>query len=43
MEKALNQGSQRVKDIQQIGKRYEMAQKKGRFKTRRRTKQIYIL
>ena len=27
----------------QMSKRYETARKKGTFKTRRRTKQIYIL
>ena len=43
MEKVVNEGSQWVKDMQQVSKRYEMAQTKGIFKTRRWTKQIYIL
>ena len=52
MEKVVNDGSQCVKDMQQISKRYEInqtskgcktAQTKRTFKTRQRTKQIYIL
>ena len=43
MEKVVNEGSQWVKDIQQISKRYDMARKKGTFKQGDEQKQIYIL
>ena len=51
MDKVVIGGSQWVKDMQQISKRYETnetskgcktARTKGTFKTRRQTKQIYI-
>ena len=42
MNKAVNEGSQWVKDMQQRSKRYETARTKVTFKTKQRTKQIYI-